>query len=198
MIRVFLADDHPVVTEGVARFLDAEEDIQVVGRRRSAVGLSEAFVGAEADVLVLDLDMPGMFGAETVKLLAAEGINIVVFSLYAEGPLAGELQLAGARAFVSKSRELTDLATAVRRVHAGERVALPASAAPHLALSQREREIFDDIVGGKALKVIALDLGLSSSTVHTYARRIRLKLGAETIADLIRYAHRAGLRSRPS
>ena len=90
------------------------------------------------------------------------------------------------------------LLAAIRRVADGQVIAASMRAqAPHLELSQREREIFDAMLSGKALKVIALDLELSASTVHTYARRIRGKLGAETNADVVRYAHAAGLITSP-
>jgi DNA-binding NarL/FixJ family response regulator len=194
VIPVFLADDHPVVIEGVARFLASEPDLEVVACVSHADDLAAAYHASGARVLVLDLRMPGVDGVRTISALAAEGVVIVVFTLYSEAGLLAELVAAGARGVVSKTEDLSSLSHAIRVVASGGTVApAVARAATSLDFSQRERQIFDGIVAGKPLKVIAIELGLSSSSVHTYARRIRLKLGVETIPDIVRFANRAGL-----
>lgn len=193
MIAVFLADDHPVVAQGVASFFDAQPDLHIVGEARDGEGLLTACRASGADVLVLDLQMPGRHGLELVQELAREGLTIVVFSVYAEGPMAAEAIAAGARWVVPKQSGLSTLADAVRSVHRGEVLAVARPEAALATLSRRELQVFREIVTGHPLKVIAADLQLSAGTVHTYAHRIRKKLGVATIPDLVSYAHRLGL-----
>ena len=192
MIRVFLADDHPVVLQGVKRVLDLAADLEVVGVAERAYALAARVQETGADVLVLDLDMPGMGGARTLRRLAAAGVSVVVFSHYPEGVVRTDLLAAGARAVVSKERDLAYLAAVLREVAAG-RAPAPESPPELPPLSARERQVFDGIARGMPLKALAAELNLSISTVHTYALRVREKLNVATNADIGRYADRMGL-----
>ncbi|MCA9536884.1 MAG: response regulator transcription factor [Myxococcales bacterium] len=193
MIRVLLADDHPVVIRGVVTGLDAEPDIEVVATATSGGEAADKAVAYEVDVAVLDLHMPGTSGLELVRTVSATGTAVVVFSLYAEGPMATEAVAAGAKWAVPKSAPLTELVRAVRAAARGRQMPVATGSDPVAGLSRREREIFEHIVAGAPLKVIAVDLGLSTGTVHTFAHRIRAKLGVETISDIVRFAHERGL-----
>ncbi len=195
MIRVFLADDHPVVRRGVEEYIATVDGMTVVGTAASCTELLQRIRETGADVLVLDLQMPGAEGAETVGVLSQHGVRTVVFSLYAERALQGTLLDAGAAATVSKHRDLDVLIDAIRAAHSG--VATENRTPPLPKLSKRERQVLDGIAAGHPLKNIAIDLSLSSSTVHTYARRLRAKLGCETIPDIVRFAERAGLVTDP-
>lgn len=178
MIRVFLADDHPVVLDGVTQHIKGEEDMIVVGRAADGYGIAAAAEAAQTDVLVMDLQMPGVDGARTISELASLDFATVVFTLHTDRALMRELFEAGAAATVSKSHDLGGLSKTIRRVAAGETVGIDASdewPRPPTQLSRREQQIFDGISRGDSLKEIALDLGLSSRTVHTYANRIRAK-----------------------
>lgn len=188
MIRVFLADDHPVVLDGVTQHIKGEEDMIVVGRAADGYGVAEAAETAQADVLVLDLQMPGVDGARTIAELAKLKFATVVFTLHTDRALMRELFEAGAAATVSKSHDLGGLSKMIRRVAGGETVGIDASGEwprPPTQLSRREQQIFDGISRGDSLKDIALDLGLSSRTVHTYANRIRAKYGVDDEADRV-------------
>lgn len=196
MIRVFIVDDHPVVARGVAAHVAAEPGICVVGSAFDGVELLAAVTASAADVVVLDLQLPGVNGFELVAQLSAAGVAVVLFSLYGEGAMAREALAMGARWAVAKAAPLSTLTDAIRAVAAGERLVLEDQADALAGLSRRERQIFDRIVAGDPLKVIAADLGLSTGTVHTYAHRVRGKLGVETVPDLVRYAHRHGLHLR--
>ncbi len=194
MIRTFLVDDHPVVSEGVARYLNGHTDIEVVGQINHSEGLLDRFCQSGADIMLLDLVMPGEHGTELVAKLSEAGVAVVVFSMYVGDALATELAAAGAQGWVAKTEALTVLVDIIRRVAKGERMPTPTGDGAILAtFSPRERQIFDGILAGKPLKVIAADLDLSSGTIHTYAHRLRQKLGVETIPDIVAYAHRVGL-----
>jgi two-component system, NarL family, invasion response regulator UvrY len=203
-VRIFVADDHPVITEGLTRYFATIDDIAMIGHCRDCAGL-EAIDAASVDVLVLDVGMPGMLGAETVTRLRSRGHAILLFTLEPESPLVIGMLRAGAMGFVAKRESLDVLAEAIRSVARGARsVPEPLSALadddgegwPHEGLSTRERAVFDHMVRGIPLKSVAFDLGLSTSTVYTYAERVRRKLGAGSQAELVDYAHRAGLLGR--
>lgn len=193
MIRVFVVDDHPVVVQGTVTYLGAEADMEVVGHATEGADALDAVAELAPDVVVLDLQIPGVQGFDLLKKLASSGFPVVIFSLYAEGAMASRALEAGGRWAVPKSADLTVLAGAVRSVANGKTMTPTAAEDLVATLSQRERQIFSHIIGGSPLKVIAADLGLSTGTVHTYAHRIRSKLGVGTVPDIVRYAHSRGL-----
>ena len=192
MIRTLLVDDHPVVAMGVASHLKSVEGVEFVGSVGSRDELRARLAEAPVDVLILDIQIPGVEGFELLREVVGAGVPTIVFSLYATGPVAAEALRAGAHWTVSKGDGLEALTKAVHAVGRGQRQAPAALDDPLKVLSRRELEIFRRIVAGFPLKVIAIDLGLSTGTVHTYAHRIRSKLGVETIPDLVRLAHRMG------
>lgn len=203
MIRVFLADDHPVIVSGLERLFAGEPDITVSG---TAADLRDVSIPADVDVLVLDVSMPGMRGAETLATLT-EHAPVLLFTLEPESTLVVELLRAGARGVVSKSAPVAELLAAIRAVSRGGRVipaplavrvASPGEGAPHEALSERERAIFARLVRGASPKTIAFELGLTASTVYTYAERVRQKLGVQSQTELVDYAHRMGLTGKGS
>ena len=208
-IRLVIADDHPVVRGGLQRFLDDTDGISVCATAASWDELMQTLNEHEPDVLVLDLDMPG-FGdtGRHAKLRdVASRVRTVVFTMHPEDAQAVEVLRAGALGYLNKGRDPEELVTAIRaasrgRRHLTEMVADHLIAADgttsrpvHETFSQREREIFDRLVAGKAPKDIARELDVQPSTVHTYCERIRTKLGVETTAQIVAYAFRHGLSS---
>ena len=180
MIRVFLADDHPVMVEGLERLLARESDVDVVGRVHDLRGI-DAHVPAAVDVLVVDVSMPGMLGAETIEALRTRYAPVLLFTLEPATAQVVALLRAGASGVVSKSARFEELLGAIRTVAQGGR-AVPmelelrtrsGESWPHDALSERERAIFHRLVRGVSPKSIAFELGLSQSTVYPYAERVR-------------------------
>jgi DNA-binding NarL/FixJ family response regulator len=208
MIRIVIADDHELIREGVKKILRGERDMRVVGEAAN-VGELLALVGqCEADVLVLDINLPGRSGLDALGELRGlqPGLSVVVLSMHPEDRFALRVLKAGAAAYVSKASAADELVAAVRQAASGGRYISPVvadllarelenpkSAAPHEKLSARESQILSLIGAGKSTKQIAHELSISVNTVNTYRARILEKLGMRANAELIRYAIEHGL-----
>ena len=204
-LRVFIADDHPVMVAGLERILASVADIEVAGVAHDIAALHAANP-QNIDIIVLDVSMPGMRGAETMQALRLYA-PVLLFTLEPESAQVVELLRAGGSGVVSKSARVEVLLDAIRTVAAGgraipipmaERVAAGGEGWPHESLSERELAIFHRLIRGNAPKSVAFDLQLAASTVYTYAERIRHKLGVDSQAGLMDYAHRAGLLGKGS
>lgn len=209
MIRVLLADDHPVVRSGYLRLLEQERDIRVIAEAATGEAAYAAFVADPPDVLATDLSMPGGGGLELIRrvLLRAPAARILVFSMYDGLPLVRRALEAGARGFLTKAAAPQGLVDAVRALHAGERylgadlaASLsqrdPAREAERLAeLSLREFEIFRLLAQGHSAAECALALNLSPKTVSNHQTTIKDKLGVTTSAALAHLAIRHRLIS---
>ena len=204
MIRVLLADDHPVVRSGYLRLLEQARDIRVVAEAATGDAAYAAFVADPPDVLATDLSMPGGGGLELIRrvMLRAPAARILVFSMYDSPPLVRRALDAGARGFVTKAAAPQSLVDAVRALHAGERY-LGADLAPGLLqrdpareaerlaeLSLREFEIFRLLAQGHSLAECAQALKLSPKTVSNHQTVIKDKLGVATSAALAHLAIR--------
>lgn len=204
MIRVFIADDHPIVREGLKGILGACEGMEVVGEASSGVEALEGLRALPADVALLDLSMPGPGVFELLEQIKSEHprLRILVVSMQPEEIWAVRTLKAGASGFVAKDRSPEELEAAIRRIDDGgryvsqalaERLALglleeDSATPPHERLSNREYEVLCLLGEGKIVKEIAAQLSLSPKTVSTYRSRLLEKLGAKTTAELIRYA----------
>ncbi|MFO0603250.1 MAG: response regulator transcription factor [Polyangiales bacterium] len=202
MIRVFIADDHPIVLRGLTELFAECADIAVVGTATSGrEALASLDPGRPAwDVLLLDLSLPRVGGAEVLRRVREQrpDAKVIIVSMYPEEQHAGPLLAAGASLYFSKARPAEELLDEVRRVFAGGAEAPRAPApeagkAPHLRLSTREYQVFMLLVEGQSVAEIAAQLDVLSSTVSNHVARIREKLDARTVADIVTYAHRAGL-----
>ena len=204
MIRVLLADDHPVVRSGYLRLLEQESDIRVVAEAATGEAAYAAFVADPPDVLATDLSMPGGGGLELIRrvLARAPEARVLVFSMYDSPPLVRRAIEAGARGFLTKAAAPQSLVDAVRALHAGGRylgadVASsllkrdPASEADRLTdLSLREFEIFRLLAQGHSLTECAQALKLSPKTISNHQTVIKEKLGVTTSAALAHLAIR--------
>jgi len=208
--RVIIADDHVVIVSGLTRILEGDLGMTVVATAGTGEEVMAAVLEYPADVLVLDLGMPGggVFMIESVRAVRP-ALRILVYSMHAEREWAVRCLAAGASGYVSKSADLAELATGVTKVASGRRHVSPevaeqlleraigtdetVAALPHEQLSNREFEVFERLAAGQGTGEIAVELGLSSKTVSTYRSRILEKLGAERNADLTRYAIRHGM-----
>jgi DNA-binding NarL/FixJ family response regulator len=209
VIRVLLADDHPVVRSGYRRLLDETADIRVTTEAATGEDAYAAFIADPPDVLATDLAMPGGGGLELIRRVAQRepAARVLVFSMYDSVPLVRRALEAGARGFLTKAAAPESLADAVRALHRGERylgaelaAALhkrdPASEGERLAdLSLREFEIFRLLAQGHTLDECARALKLSPKTVSNHQTAIKEKLGVGTSAALAHLAIRHGVIS---
>jgi len=199
--RIVVADDHPIVVEGLRRLFATLDAVDLCGEFHDVTTLMRADL-ADVQVVVLDVGIPGILGSETIRALHARGVRIVLFTMEPESPEAIELLRAGADGIVGKSEPVERLVEAIGRVAGGDtdvpaRLAVRSARAdeawPHDGLSERELAIFRRLIRGTAPKEIAFELEITVSTVYTYAERIRIKLGVTSQVELLAYAHRAGL-----
>ncbi len=203
MIRVLLADDHAIVRHGLRRILQSASEVDVIGEAADAAATLELARRGDAQVLVLDLSMPGRDGLELLKQIHDEvpALRILVLTMHPEEQYAVRAFKAGATGYLTKESAPDELLAAIKRIAAGnayvsvaiaERIALNLSAplddAPHLKLSEREFDVFRRIVAGETVSEIAQKLGVSAKTISTYKTRILEKMRIPHDAGLVRYA----------
>lgn len=203
MIRVFLADDHDVVREGLRRLLQDEVDVEIVGEASNASELLSRLADAAPDILVLDVSMPGP-GIDDLlhqlQMLWPRGRTIVL-SMHAEEEYAARVIKAGAAAYLTKGESAQHLVPAIRRAYGGgsyvtksvgqllaDELAHPQPQDPLVLLSERERQVLKLLGAGHSSKRIAASLGISPKTISTYRARLLEKLQADSTAELIRFA----------
>ena len=201
-IKVLLVDDHSLVRRGFRRMLEDEADIVVIGEASNgdeAVRLARELV---PQVIVMDCALPGTGGlGATRKILeTAPPMAILMLSMHSEDTLVRQALDAGARGYILKNAVDLELATAIRRVAAGEIVLDAQLAKPvtlrgerNAGLTARELEVLQLIVSGKSNKEIADDLKLSVNTVAVHRANIMETLGIHKTAELVVYAIRNGL-----
>lgn len=207
MIDVFLADDHDIVRAGLSALIDARPGMRVVGQASTGSGTLAGLRATPPDVLVLDLSLPDTSGVEMIERVRQQApeVAIVVLTMYPEDQLALTLIRAGAAAYLNKSRPSSQVLDAIARVAAGRRyltdtlrdLSLDPTAdtdrPPHTRLSAREYQAFMLLIGGRTVSETAIEMDISPSTASTYVAKIRLKLGVESVGEILRYAHRVGL-----
>lgn len=203
MTRVLIADDHPVVREGVRRILQGAAEMEIVGEVGRLDEVLEEARRLKADVLVLDIGMPGPSYLDVLAALATKspGTRALILSAQPEETHAVRALRGGATGYLTKGYAPADLIEAVRRVAQGRRYLSAALAEqlalgmvgdaeklPHEHLSQREFEVLRLLAGGLSLKEIAARLGVSPKTVSSFRARVLEKMALKTNADLVRYA----------
>lgn len=207
MIRVFIADDHAIVRQGLRKLLEELPDVEVIGEASDGRQVLQAEGKERWDVLLLDLSLPRVSGLEVLRRLREEqpGLRIVVLSMYPEDQFALRLVHEGAAAYVAKDQPAAELVEAIRRVARGRTYVSPdvkeraleseadPRKMPHASLSAREYQVFTLLFQGRTPTEIAAELDLSTSTVSNHMRRIKDKLGAHSIGEIVAYAHRVGL-----
>jgi DNA-binding NarL/FixJ family response regulator len=207
-IRLVIADDHPVVRDGLKYLVSQNRDMALVGEAEDAHGTLEACRKTAVDVLLLDVSMPGMGVVDLIRALrsASRSPRILVLSIHPERQYARRVLKAGADGYLTKNHSPTALADAIRQVHGGRKYVTPTLAqelavslsegtalAPHEALSNREYEVFRRLGAGAQVNDIAQELALSPKTVRTYRSRILAKMNLRSTAELIFYAVQNGL-----
>jgi two-component system, NarL family, invasion response regulator UvrY len=208
VIRLVLADDHAMLRSGLAAMLNATIDMRVVAEAGTSDELTVALAAHAADVLVLDVSMPGPGLVAILKSLKESypRLRTIVLSMYPEEQYAPRALKSGAAGYLSKDRSPELLVAAVRKVVSGGLYVTPTLAehlaaglggdreqAPHELLSDREFAVLRGIGAGRSMKQVAAELGISPKTASTYRVRVLEKIGATSNADLVRYALQHGV-----
>lgn len=208
MIRVAIADDHPIVREGLRRIASEGAGISVTGEASTAAELFRLLSVAAVDVVLLDVSMPGSTLVETLKGLREKhpSTRVLVLSVHPEDQWAMRALRAGAAGYLTKDHSPEQLVEAIRRVARGGKYVSATLAerlaglvddgharAPHERLSDREFEVLRALGSGMAIKEVAEQLNLSAKTISTYRARLVEKMGLRSRADLVRYVVEHGL-----
>jgi len=201
MIRVLTVDDHPLLREGIARMLDGQEDMTLVGEASNGREAIESFRRLRPDVTLMDLRMPDMSGIDAIAAIRAEAphARIVVLTTYAGDVQAAAALKAGAAGYLLKNLLRKELLETIRAVHSGKRRVPPevaAEIAEHVAddaLTEREIEVLRRVAAGKSNKLIAAELDISEGTVKTHMRSILPKLEASDRTHAVMIALKRGI-----
>jgi DNA-binding NarL/FixJ family response regulator len=209
-IRILIADDHGVVAEGLKHVVESQGDMQViaiVGDGREAVRVAKE---QTPDVVLMDLSMPELNGADATRAILERDSNcrVIVLSMYVEREYVRRALKAGASGYVVKRSAAKEVVDAIRAVHAGQRYLSPRVADVVIddyagdakgdlleKLSAREREVLQLLAEGRTGAEIAARLALSQKTVETYRARLVEKLGIRDVAGLVKFAIQRGLVS---
>jgi DNA-binding NarL/FixJ family response regulator len=219
-IRVLIADDQPVVRDGLALLLGLLDDVEVVATAADGIEAVQRAGSERPDIVLMDLRMPRLEGAEATRqiLAALPETRVLVLTTYADDEFLFPALQAGARGYLTKDATADEIEEAIRALHAGEthldpavqqRLVTavldqtppsaagegPAAAPPDLPdeLTPRELEVLKLIAAGLSNAEIADELVLSNATVKTHINRIFYKTGARDRAQAVRYAYRHGL-----
>lgn len=202
MIRLLIADDHAIVREGLKQFCAHSPDITVVALAASGDEVLDMLPVHKIDLILLDMNMPGIKDVELISRIRVQcaALPILVFSMHNEPQVARRALVAGATGYVTKDSEPEILLAAIRKVAAGGRFIEPGLAeamifhsgdlterAPHEILSEREFLILCQLIRGKSINEIALELAISNKTVSTHKIRLMQKLNIDNNAELMRF-----------
>jgi len=209
-IRVFVADDHVVVREGLVQLLRLQQDLEVVGSCGEGRDCLRQICSLRPDVAVLDISMPGLNGIEiTAELQRLElPVAVVILSMHSSSEHVLRALEVGARAYLPKESAAAETVDAIRAVHCGRRylgTSIAGIVADHVgtrlgrsplgSLSPREREILQLVAEGHSSAQIGKRLALSPKTVDTYRSRLMQKLGLADVVSLVKFAIQQGLVS---
>jgi DNA-binding NarL/FixJ family response regulator len=208
-IRVVVADDHPLVRSGLRAALDPLEEVEVVAEAATGSAAVREAVLHRPDVVVMDLQMPGVGGIEATRELrrAVPETSVLVLTMFEDDDSLFAAMAAGARGYVLKGAEAREIARAITAVAAGEAIFGPAVAArvltffatppppptPFPELTARERQVLDLLAAGRSNHQIAERLGLSGKTVANHISAIFAKLQVADRTQAILRARDAGL-----
>ena len=209
MIRIAIADDHPVVREGLVAMLETEPDFEVVGTAATGAEAAALVARVDPDVMLLDLELPELDGVGVLRRLAAESarVGVIVFTVFDTDERIIAAVEAGAAGYLLKGAPRGELFAAVRTVAAGGSLLTPVASSAVLrrvrgetpaagpSLTPREREVLEALTLGLGNKQIAARLGVSERTVKFHVSSLFEKLGAGNRTEAVTIAARAGLVS---
>lgn len=200
-INIMIVDDHDLVRHGLKSLLSSQEGIEVV----ADVSSGEQAIdycrnnGDTLDIIMMDINMPGIGGLETTQRIHAswKDIGIIIVSVHGDGPLPKKLINGGARGYLSKGNKVDEMVTAIHDVHAGgcyiakdiaQKLALSelsGNTTPLDSLSQRELQVLMMIAQGKKNHTISDSLNLSPKTISTYRKRLHEKLDVSSDIEML-------------
>jgi DNA-binding NarL/FixJ family response regulator len=200
-IRILTVDDHPLLREGIAAVLEAEPDMVLIAEASNGRDAIEQFRTHHPDVTLMDIQMPGMNGIDTILAIREDfpDARIIVLTTYSGDAQALRAFKAGASGYLLKNMLRKELLETVRSVHAGRKRIPPEIAieiAEHHsddALTEREIEVLRQVAAGNANKVIAGLLAISEETVKAHMRSILSKLGANDRTHAVTIALKRGI-----
>jgi DNA-binding NarL/FixJ family response regulator len=203
MIRLVIAEDHAIVRGGLKQMFAMVPDFEVVGEAVNGGEVLDCLRQNEFDLLLLDINMPGISGADLIARVKAQqaSLPILVLSMHNESQVAARMLKAGANGYITKDSEPALLVEAIRKVAGGGKyilpelaeqmvfdIATPSDRLPHTLLSNRELDVFRLLVTGRGVNDIAEQLCISNKTVSTHKVRLLEKMNVTAVADLVRYA----------
>jgi two-component system, NarL family, invasion response regulator UvrY len=208
MIRIAIVDDHAVLRAGLKQFLAEVADLCVTGEASNGREALELARQGQADVMLMDISMPGQSGVDALVAIKARfpALPVLMLSSFAEGDFATTLLRQGAAGYLNKDSDPDEVVKAIRTVAQGRRyigtalaevlaegVAHRGDRPAHELLSDREFQVFLRLANGEAIGGVALGMFLSAKTVSTYRARVLAKLGVACNSDLTYYALKHGL-----
>ena len=203
MIKVLVADDHPVVRAGLKQILSEAQDIKVTAEAEDGHEILDKVRNQEFDVIVLDITMPGLMGLDVLKQLKSEKpeLPVLILSMHPEEQYAIRVLRAGASGYLTKASAPDKLTGAIRKLYRGGKYVSSSLAErladelggdltklPHQTLSDREYQVMCLLASGKTVTQVADQLALSVKTVSTYRTRILEKMKMQSNAELTHYA----------
>jgi DNA-binding NarL/FixJ family response regulator len=202
-IHLLVTDDHELVRAGLVQYLGLAQDIEIVGETATGDALLKMLPDTFADMVLLDLIMPGLCGTELISKIkhTFPGLRILVLSMHSEPQVAMRALKAGASGYICKDCKPETLLEAIRKVsktgkYISQAMAEQIAFLPDLTennpiehiLTEREMQIFHLIVTGKNIKEISKILAISNKTVSTHKFNLLNKLGLKSVAELVKYA----------
>jgi DNA-binding NarL/FixJ family response regulator len=206
-IKVLLADDHRIITDGLRALINGQGDMRVVGVAGNGLDAVRRCIDTKPDVVVLDQAMPEMNGTEAAQMIRERrsGTRVVILSMHSNAEHVQRALRAGVNGYVLKASAGDELVTAIRAVHAGRRYLsaplteelidrmITAAEDPLASLSARERQVLKMLAEGHSIVRIAAKLSLSRKTVETYRERTMEKLGLTDLPALVKFALKQGI-----
>ena len=208
---IVLADDHHIVRKGLRTLLEAEGEFAVIGEEADGLKVVELIERLRPDVLLLDVQMPGLNGLEITRQIVQRALKtrVIILSMHANETYVREALRYGAQGYVLKDANPSEMVEAVRDVSAGRRYlsralsehaieayaqkAQAGASDPYESLTTREREVLHLAAESSSTSEIAARLGISPRTVESHRENLMRKLGLQNQTDLIRYALRRGI-----
>jgi DNA-binding NarL/FixJ family response regulator len=211
-LSILLVDDHEIMRQGLRMLLEKQSDMEVIGEANNGEKAIQLADELSPDVIVMDVNMPGLDGANATRQIKIHhpDIKVVALSMHSKKGFIVEMLKAGASAYVLKENAFSELVIAISTVITDEvylssritRIVIDdyvkdnvAPGSSYKPLTDRENEVLKLVGDGDSSKEIALDLDLSIKTIDACRRKIMTKLQVESVAELVKYAIREGLTS---